>query len=75
MPEPRVDWFRLHLPDGRIWHGARYPDGFVCIHHPDEPNICTIARTLADAVGDYWPGACVEWPDQPTPNLTPIGPT
>lgn len=79
----RVDPFRLHLPDGRVWYGARYPDGFVCIHHPDEINICTIARTLDDAVGNHWPGARAEWPvrlvewaaAQVTPPADPKDPT
>lgn len=41
--------FLLRLADGRAWAGAEYgPGGFVCVHHPGETNICTIAVTLTD---------------------------
>lgn len=63
-PQP----FRLRLTDGRVWHGAEFADGFVCVHHPDEINICTIALSLEDLLSDRLPehpmhGAVVEHPD------------
>ncbi|KOU62056.1 hypothetical protein ADK57_25825 [Streptomyces sp. MMG1533] len=62
------DWsrpFRLRLTDGRIWHGAEFADGFVCVHHPDEINICTIAVSIDGLLADRLPehpmcGATVE---------------
>lgn len=44
--------FRLHLTDGRVWFGAEFADGFVCVHHPDEVNICTIAISLDGLLND-----------------------
>lgn len=44
--------FRLRLADGRVWHGAEFSSGFVCVHHPDEINICTIALSLDDLLAD-----------------------
>lgn len=44
--------FRLHLTDGRVWYGAEFADGFVCVHHPDEINICTIAVSIDGLVND-----------------------
>lgn len=38
--------FELHLRDGRVWQGAEFDDGFVCVHHPGEVNICTIAVSI-----------------------------
>ncbi|CAL9666337.1 hypothetical protein SUDANB145_07180 (plasmid) [Streptomyces sp. enrichment culture] len=58
--------FLLRLADGRAWAGAEYgPGGFVCVHHPDEVNICTIAVSLDAlltdrAAGDPLHGATVE---------------
>lgn len=49
--------FLLRLADGRAWAGAEYgPGGFVCVHHPDEPNICTIAISLDALLADRTPG-------------------
>lgn len=47
--------FLVHLTDGRTWNGAEFPDGFVCVHHPDEPNICTIAVSVAGLLADRTP--------------------
>ena len=44
-PEPARP-FLLRLPDGRVWSGAEFPGGFVCVHHPDEHNVCTIAVSV-----------------------------
>ncbi|MFC9987888.1 hypothetical protein ACFXKV_04515 [Streptomyces globisporus] len=44
--------FRLLLADGRIWHGAEFASGFVCVHHPDEHNICTIAVSIDGLLDD-----------------------
>ncbi|MHB9862175.1 hypothetical protein [Streptomyces sp. YIM S03343] len=38
--------FALRLADGRAWGGAEFPEGFVCLHHPDEPTVCTIATSM-----------------------------
>ena len=49
------DWstpFRLRLADGRIWHGAEFGDGFVCVHHPEEVNVCTIAVSIDGLLND-----------------------
>ena len=61
--------FRLHLTDGRIWQGAQFADGFVCVHHPEEINICTIAVSMDALFEDRHPehplsGARVEWPEE-----------
>lgn len=60
--------FVLHLTDGRTWHGAQFDDGFVCVHHPDEPNVCTIAVSLDGALADLpdghpLHGARLQWPE------------
>lgn len=48
--------FLLRLADGRAWAGAEYgPGGFICVHHPDEPNICTIAISLDGLLADQTP--------------------
>jgi hypothetical protein len=44
--------FRLRLTDGRVWQGAEFADGFVCVHHPDEMNICTIAVSVEGLLED-----------------------
>ena len=59
--------FQLHLRDGRIWQGAEFIDGFVCVHHPGEVNICTIAVSLDGLLSDQpdghpLDGATVERP-------------
>jgi hypothetical protein len=39
--------FLVRLADGRAWAGAEFgPGGFVCLHHPDEYTLCTIATSL-----------------------------
>ncbi|MGW1158439.1 hypothetical protein ACWD5Q_06600 [Streptomyces sp. NPDC002513] len=48
--------FALRLTDGRVWGGAEFPDGFVCLHHPDEPTVCTIATSLDALLADRTPG-------------------
>jgi len=49
--------FLLRLADGRAWAGSEYvPGGFVCVHHPDEVNVCTIAVSLDDLLADRQPG-------------------
>lgn len=48
--------FLLRLADGRTWVGAEFHDGFVCVHHPDEPNVCTIAVNLDGLLADAKPG-------------------
>jgi len=59
--------FELRLRDGRIWQGVEFADGFVCVHHPDEVNICTIATSVHGLLrdrseGDPLYGAKVHWP-------------
>lgn len=49
--------FLVRLADGRAWAGAEFsPGGFVCVHHPDEHNVCTIAVSLDDLLADGKPG-------------------
>ncbi|MGW7085028.1 hypothetical protein ACWGH2_16270 [Streptomyces sp. NPDC054871] len=48
--------FLLRLADGRTWNGAEFPDGFVCVHHPDEINVCTIAISIEGLLADPAPG-------------------
>lgn len=60
--------FCLRLADGRIWQGAEFADGFVCVHHPGEVNICTIAVSIDGLLADLptehpMHGAVVERPD------------
>ncbi|MEU5580945.1 hypothetical protein ABZ791_30175 [Streptomyces huasconensis] len=58
--------FLIRLTDGRVWPAAEFgPGGFVCVHHPDEPNICTIAVSIEGLLADLPPehhlhGATVE---------------
>lgn len=41
--------FLLRLADGRAWSGVEFETGrFVCVYHPDEINLCSIAVTLRD---------------------------
>ncbi|NUP42332.1 MAG: hypothetical protein HOY76_36205 [Streptomyces sp.] len=41
--------FLLRLTDGRTWSGVEFEPGrFVCVYHPDEINLCSIAVTLTD---------------------------
>ncbi|PAZ15666.1 hypothetical protein CLM62_12785 [Streptomyces sp. SA15] len=48
--------FILRLADGRTWGGAEFPGGFLCLHHPDELNVCTIAVSLGALLVDQQPG-------------------
>lgn len=49
--------FLVRLADGRTWAGAEFgPGGFVCIHHPGEVNICTIAVSIEGLLADRKPG-------------------
>lgn len=48
--------FVVRLTDGRAWGGAEFPGGFVCIHHPEEPTVCTIATSLDALLADPPPG-------------------
>lgn len=65
VPAPATP-FLLRLADGRAWAGAEFgPGGFVCVHHPDELNICTIGVSLEGLLADRRPsdpmyGAVVE---------------
>jgi hypothetical protein len=57
--------FLLRLADGRTWAGAEFgPGRFVCVYHPGEINLCTIAVTLTDLLdvpeGNPLHGATVE---------------
>ena len=52
--------FRLHLRDGRVWQGAEFANGFVCIHHPDEATVCIIAISLDGLLEDLRPGDPLE---------------
>lgn len=66
MPSTAAKPFRLTLTDGRTYEGAKFADGFVIIHHPDQPNICTIAVSI-DALthdqpaGHWLHGATHSW--------------
>jgi hypothetical protein len=47
VPAPALP-FLVRLADGRAWSGAEFePGGFVCVHHPDELNACTIATSIS----------------------------
>ncbi|MFE2941026.1 hypothetical protein ACFXKG_18475 [Streptomyces sp. NPDC059255] len=48
--------FLVRLTDGRAWPGAEFADGFVCVHHPDEPTVCTIAVSVDALLEDRSPG-------------------
>ncbi|GAA3494008.1 hypothetical protein ACWEV9_35645 [Streptomyces albogriseolus] len=38
--------FLLRLADGRVWEAVEFSDGFVCVYHPDEFTLCTIATSV-----------------------------
>lgn len=66
-----TDWsrpFRLHLPDGRTFHGAEFPNGHAAVNHPGEPGgAFTVAISLDGLINQpgYWMlGARVEWPEE-----------
>ncbi|MGP4048770.1 hypothetical protein [Streptomyces sp. 2A115] len=49
--------FLLRLADGRAWAGVEFtPGGFVCVHHPDEANVCTIATSVEALLAERRPG-------------------
>lgn len=49
--------FLLRLADGRVWAGVEFtPGGFVCVYHPDEVNVCTIAVSVDGLLADGKPG-------------------
>jgi hypothetical protein len=57
--------FLVRLADGRTWSAVEFANGFVCVHHPDETNVCTIALSVDDLLADRTPedplhGAAVE---------------
>ncbi|MGW6598493.1 hypothetical protein [Streptomyces sp. NPDC055036] len=54
--QPEHGWatpFRIHLADGRVWHGVEFQTGYVCVHHPDEPNGWTIAVSVDGLLADH----------------------
>lgn len=52
VPAPAIP-FMLRLADGRVWAGAEFgPGGFVCVHHPDECNVVTIAVSVEGLLAD-----------------------
>ncbi|MFJ1808534.1 MULTISPECIES: hypothetical protein [unclassified Streptomyces] len=55
VPAPAVPFF-LRLADGRTWSGVEFPSGFVCVHHPGEPVLCTVAVSLEALLSDLPPG-------------------
>lgn len=63
--------FHLHLRDGRVFHGARFPSGQVAVNHPqqpDQPYIMTLALDLDALLSERHPEdplheARVEWVD------------
>ncbi|MFF9285407.1 hypothetical protein [Streptomyces griseosporeus] len=55
VPAPAIP-FLLRLADGRIWGAAEFPGGFVCVYHPDEYTLCTIATSVDALVNDRAPG-------------------
>lgn len=77
---PTARPFHLRLADGRTWSGAEFgPGGFVCIHHPDEHNLCTIAVSIEGLLADRKPGdplhgASVVGPQAPPTTTGEAGP-
>ncbi|MEU1159004.1 hypothetical protein ABZ369_39340 [Streptomyces sp. NPDC005918] len=66
MPSTAAKPFRLTTRAGHTFEGAKFADGFVVIHHPDQPNVCTIAVSLdaltADQPEGHWlHGATHSW--------------
>lgn len=60
--------FRLHLTDGRIWHGVEFPSGHAALNHPEDdmPSAFTIAISVEHLLGNLHPqhpmhGARIEW--------------
>ncbi|MFD0437017.1 hypothetical protein [Streptomyces chartreusis] len=70
VPAPAIP-FLVRLADGRTWGAVEFPGGFVCVHHPDEYTLCTIATSVEALVTDRTPGdalhgAIVEQYDSPS---------
>lgn len=42
VPAPAIPLL-VRLTDGRTWGAVEFPGGFVCVYHPNEPTVCTIA--------------------------------
>jgi hypothetical protein len=64
VPAPAIP-FLVRLTDGQAWGAVEFPGGFVCVYHPDEPNVCTIALSVEHLLagrepGDPLSGATVE---------------
>ncbi|MEU9661915.1 hypothetical protein [Streptomyces chartreusis] len=55
VPAPAIP-FLVRLTDGRTWGAVEFPGGFVCVYHPDEINVCTIATSADALVTDRTPG-------------------
>jgi len=54
VPAPAHPFF-IRLADGRNLGAVEFPDGFVCVYHPDEPTVCTIAVSLGALLADRHP--------------------
>ncbi|WP_181785085.1 hypothetical protein [Streptomyces phytophilus] len=77
-----TDWtrpFRLHLADGRTWHGAQFPptetfpDGLIFVGHGESgpPGIIAVSlHSLFTGLNPNDPlvGARVEWPEPCPPS-------
>lgn len=64
VPAPAIPLL-VRLGDGRNWGAVEFPGGFVCVYHPDEPTVCTIALPVEHLLagreaGDPLRGATVE---------------
>ncbi|MGW1998587.1 hypothetical protein [Embleya sp. NPDC001921] len=58
MTEPYAEGFRVHMPDGETFNGARFPSG-RCITE-DDLGFAVVTVTL-DALLEHYPDARVEW--------------
>jgi hypothetical protein len=62
--------FRIHLIDGRVWHGTQFPSGLTCVAHPGVPgSVFTAGLSLEDVLGaqnlsNDLEGARVQWADK-----------
>jgi hypothetical protein len=52
--------FQLHLPGGRVLHGAQFPSGRVAVEDPDH-NTCIAALALGVVLAAY--GGVAIWPE------------
>ncbi|WP_371579464.1 hypothetical protein [Streptomyces sp. NBC_01314] len=77
-----MEWarpFRLHLTDGRVWDGAQYPRGHVCLIHPRQPfGEMTVALSMEELLNKRHPehplhGARVQWADAQCGDQYPSG--